>query len=57
MAAYNAIPRTTPKFLQIGAEWRHANTWKAMYLGVGFLQNFMDQDFRMPSTRYWEVKK
>lgn len=57
MAAYNAIPRMTPKFLQIGADWAHATTWQSTHLGAAFLQNFMADDCRMPATRFWKVKK
>lgn len=56
MSAYNAIPRMTPKFLQIEPTQGHAGPWKTMYLGAGFLQNFMDPGFKMPTTRYWTVE-
>ena len=53
MAAYNAVPRSVPKFLSIGTDWVHGVDWAGTHLGYGFLQNFMDPALRAPYRDYW----
>lgn len=56
MAAYNSIPRSTPKFIQLGKDWTHSTGWGPMHLAYGFIQNFMDPDNLTPYRYWWTWK-
>ena len=56
MAAYNSIPRSTVKFLQLGKDWTHSTGWGPAHLSYGFLQNFMNPDNLTPYRYWWTWK-
>lgn len=56
IAAYNSVPRSTVKFIQLGKDWTHSTGWLPGHLSYGFLQNFMNPDNLTPYRYWWTWK-
>ncbi|MBO7721065.1 MAG: acetylxylan esterase [Kiritimatiellae bacterium] len=56
IAAYNSVPRSTPKFIQLGKDWTHSTGWLPAHMSYGFLQNFMAPEHLTPYRYWWTWK-